>query len=252
MEPSWSVFAWFLVSLALLVLANRWFDLHLWNAAFLVSGDDRVADFIHFTVLLPGVMLHELSHWLVALLLGLKVSRLELWPKPSGSGLRLGSVRVQQADPLRGSLVGVAPLLAGSLVLFLVGRQVFGLENFLREMGASNWSGAWLVLKSVLAAPDLWLWAYLIFAVANAMLPSRADRHAWLPLALYVVILAAIYWVVVGSLPSLPSGTWEGASIWLVRLAATFGLALVIDVVFGSVLFLLELAFSYFAVRRGR
>ena len=61
MEPLWSPFAWFLASLALLALAKRWFDLHLWNLAYLVSGDERVADFIHFALLLPGVVLHEVS-----------------------------------------------------------------------------------------------------------------------------------------------------------------------------------------------
>ncbi|MGQ9585777.1 MAG: hypothetical protein ACUVXG_10295 [Anaerolineae bacterium] len=246
-EPTWTVLAWLLGSLALLALANRWFDLHLWNLAFLLSGDERVADFLHFAVLLPGVLLHELSHWLMARLLGLGVGRLELWPEPSKAGLRLGSVRIQQADPLRGSLVGMAPLLTGSLVLFLVGRQVFGLEEFLRAVQALDGPGAWAALKAALEAPDLWLWAYLIFAVANAMLPSRADRHAWRPLAVYAGILAGLYWLLAGSLPTLPEGVWGGLSGGLARLAATFNLTLMVDAVFGGVLFLVELALARLA-----
>ena len=59
---SWGVPLWFVLSLALLALANRWFSQHLWNVAYLLSGDETVAGFVHFAVLLPGVLLHEASH----------------------------------------------------------------------------------------------------------------------------------------------------------------------------------------------
>jgi hypothetical protein len=241
---AWWTLVWFLLSLAALAVVNRWFDRHLWRLAFLISGDDRVADFIHFGILLPGVILHELSHWLIARLVGLRAGRLELWPQPDGDALRLGSVQVQQADPLRNSLVGLAPLLTGSLLLFLIGRQVFRLEDLVQHATATDWQATWTLLTSALEVADLWLWAYLVFAVANAMLPSRADRYAWWTVILYAAILTVLYWLLSGSLPSLPRSVWENASIVLVRLAATFNLALVVDAVFGAALFLAELGLS--------
>ena len=66
--------------------------------------------------------LHELSHALMALLLGVRVKRMSLIPQRQAKGVvRLGSVEVLRSDPLRASLIGGAPLLTGMLVLGLVG-----------------------------------------------------------------------------------------------------------------------------------
>lgn len=241
---------WALASLAGLVLANRWFDRHLWNLAYLLFGDEVVADFVHFVVLLPGVVLHEASHWAMARLLGLRVGRLEVWPKAGDDGLRLGSVQVQQPDPLRGSLVGVAPLVAGSAVLALVGWQVFGLEGLLGALAQGDGGAVWEAFRTIVGARDLWLWAYLVFAVANAMLPSPADRQSWRPLLLYTFLLVATYWLLGGSLPTLPVSAWKAAAAALERLAAVFTLALAVDLVFGALLLGAEVFLSYLAVRR--
>jgi len=244
MEPAWLGVLWLLVSLGLLVLANRWFDRHLWNFSYLLSGDEAVADFVHFAVLLPGVVLHEASHWASARLLGLRVGRLELWPKAEKDGLRLGSVQVQQADPLRGSLVGVAPLVAGSVVLLLVGRHAFGLEAFLEALARGDAGALWAAARAAAGTRDVGLWAYLTFAVANAMLPSPADRQAWRPLLLYAALLAGAYWLLGGRLPAVPASAWEALAGALAHLAAAFNLALAVDLAFGVLLFGAEVALS--------
>ncbi|NLE76193.1 MAG: hypothetical protein GX605_05505 [Chloroflexi bacterium] len=239
---SWGVPLWFVLSLALLALANRWFSQHLWNVAYLLSGDETVAGFVHFAVLLPGVLLHEASHWLTARLLGLKADRPQLWPEAGEGGLRLGSVRVQQADPLRNSLVGLAPLLFGTLVLLLVGQRVFGLNDLAATAADGQWHRLAALLASARGVADLWLWAYLVFAVANAMLPSQSDRYAWPTLGIYALLLGIIYWLLAGGLPSLPKTIWQATLVWLARLAGTFTLALAVDALFGALLLLAEAA----------
>ncbi|MGC8837571.1 MAG: hypothetical protein ACP5UM_04050 [Anaerolineae bacterium] len=250
MEPTWLPVLWLLVSLGLLILANRWFDRHLWNLAYLLSRDEVVADFVHFAVLLPGVVLHEASHWASARVLGLRVGRLELWPRAEKDGLRLGSVQVQQADPLRGSLVGVAPLVAGSVVLLLVGRHAFGLGAFLEALAQGDAGAFWAAARAAVGTRDLWLWAYLIFAVANAMLPSPADRQAWRPLLLYAALLVGGYWLLGGPLPAMPASLWQALSGALAHLAATFNLALAVDLAFGLLLFGAEAGLSFLAALR--
>lgn len=247
MEPTWLPVGWLLASLGLLVLVNRWFHSHLWNVAYLLSRDEVVADFVHFAVLLPGVVLHEASHWVTARLLGLQVGRLELWPKAEEDGLRLGSVRVQQADPLRGSLVGIAPLVAGSVVLLLVGRYAFGLEAFLEALARGDAEALWAAAREAAGARDLWLWAYLTFAVANAMLPSPADRQAWRPLLLYAALLAGAYFLLGGSLPAVPASAWQALARGLAHLAGAFNLALAVDLAFGLLLFVAEMGLSRLA-----
>ena len=51
---------------------------------------------------------------------------------------------------------------------------------------------AWL---TVLRAPDMWLWLYLLFAVANAMLPSPSDRETWPPVILFLVGIVVVAYV---------------------------------------------------------
>lgn len=248
MGPTWLPVLWLLASLGLLTLANRWFHRHLWGLAYLVSQDETAADFVHFAVLLPGVVLHEVSHWATARLLGLQVGRLELWPKAEKDGLRLGSVQVQQADPLRGSLVGIAPLVAGSAVLLLIGRYAFGLEAFLEALVRGDAGALWAAAQQAAGTRDLWLWAYLVFAVANAMLPSPADRQAWRPLLLYAALLAGVYLLLGGPLPAVPASTWQTLAGGLAHLAGAFNLALAVDLVFGLVLFGAEAGLSRLAL----
>ena len=65
----------------------------------------------------PGVALHELSHALMARLLGVQTANLTMVPRRQADGhVRLGSVQVERVDVIRGSLIGLAPLLVGSLV----------------------------------------------------------------------------------------------------------------------------------------
>ncbi|MBL8098145.1 MAG: hypothetical protein JNK81_03140 [Anaerolineales bacterium] len=40
--------------------------------------------------------------------------------------------------------------------------------------------------------PDFWLWFYLTIAVSSTMMPSESDRHAWLPLGIWIGVLFAL------------------------------------------------------------
>jgi hypothetical protein len=50
------------------------------------------------------------------------------------------------------------------------------------------WMGVTLLPK----VPDFALWFYLTFTISSTMLPSRSDRHAWLPLGFSVAVLVAL------------------------------------------------------------
>jgi hypothetical protein len=41
----------------------------------------------------------------------------------------------------------------------------------------------------------MWLWLYLLFAVANAMLPSPSDRETWPPVILFLGVLVILAYV---------------------------------------------------------
>jgi hypothetical protein len=72
-------------------------------------------------LLLPGVLLHELSHALGAFILVGEVTEISVLPQVTeGGGIRWGLVKHRDVDPLRNILVGLMPIAVGSLALSLI------------------------------------------------------------------------------------------------------------------------------------
>jgi hypothetical protein len=172
---------------------KRWLSRHLYGLGLLLSGSHDVAILLYFLLLLPGVLVHELSHWLTAKLLRVPTGTIALGPSWKGKGTtRLGSVSVAKADPLREGLIGMAPLITGSVLILVIAYAVFGMSGP-PELAADLFPGeVFARWRSYMSVPDLWLWVYLIFSISNAMLPSESDRQAWLYLVLYGCLAAVV------------------------------------------------------------
>jgi hypothetical protein len=239
-----------LVTLVPMLFLNRWISRHIQGLGLLVANNGNAAVILYFVIMLPGILVHELSHWLMARLLGLRTGKLSIGPSRTGRGkVRLGSVRVSRADPLRESLVGVAPLLAGCALVLLLGSLVFDLGALLNAFTARQ-AGAFLgILASSLKAADFWLWLYIIFAVSNAMLPSESDRQAWLPLALFLGGLTLVL-LIIGWAPRMPAGLVISAAQVANYLALAFLITLVIDLGFLALIAGLEWAIGLLSGRR--
>ncbi len=188
---AWAL-VWLGAALILLLVAERWIHRHLQGLALLVTRDPQSAVVLYALPLLPGILLHELSHALAGVLLGVRVGRISIRPKLARGRIQLGFVPVERTDLVRASLIGLAPLLAGALAIWLIGRFVFGLESLGQALASGEPARLWRGVAALARAPDAWLWAYLIFAVSNTMLPSRSDRQAWTPLALFLLLGAVL------------------------------------------------------------
>lgn len=236
-----------LLLLAISMLALAWLSGQLsirtqW-VAYHLTGSLDMATLAIFLVLLPGVFVHELSHWLVARLLGLRTSRFRVWPKRHRDGLGLGSVSVQSGGAWRDSAVGMAPLIAGSTLLALVGAMVFQTDLLLDQMEQGRLLNTLGAFFDAMAQPDGLIWAYALFVIGNSMMPSRSDRQPLRLLVLYVVFAALIYFVV--GLPIDPITALLG---WLIPaiqvLVGALLFVILLDVVVVSVLFVLEAVLS--------
>lgn len=136
-------------------------------------------------IFLPGVFLHELSHLVMAKILGVRTGRFSLLPEVLPNGrLQLGYVEAAHTDFFRDSLVGVAPLLSGMAFIAYAAISRLHLVIMWDTFRNGLWSLFWLGLQTLPTLPDFWIWFYLTFAVSSTMLPSESDRHAWLPLGL--------------------------------------------------------------------
>ena len=141
----------------------------------------------------PGVFLHELSHFIMAKILRVRTGKFSLIPQTLPNGrLQMGYVEVVSTDIIRDSLIGLAPLIAGTMFVAYAGiykLQVNTLWNVLRDGQLELF---WMGLGFLPKVPDFLLWFYLTFAISSTMMPSESDRHAWLPLGLWTAALLAL------------------------------------------------------------
>jgi len=202
------------------------------QATFLIlTRNPGLTQTVFAIIFFPGVLLHELSHFVSAKLLGVQTGKFSLFPQAQPDGkLRLGYVETASGGFLRDALVGAAPLVTGSL--FVAAAAIYALHllplwDFVR---LGEWSGFWAGLAAVPKAADFWLWFYLTFTVSSTMMPSASDRHAWLPLGISFGVLVAVA-ILAGAGPWMLEHLAPLFNSFLRALALIFGLSGVIHVV---------------------
>jgi hypothetical protein len=216
---------WLLITLLPLIFLQRLLHREI-QAVFLILSRSPEFTITFFSIVfLPGVMLHEFSHYFVAILLGVEAARFSLAPRMLPDGrLQLGYVETVKTDIVRDSLIGVAPLLAGTpLVAYLAVTRLdlLPLWDVLRN-GQLNLF--WLGITLLPQVRDFPLWFYLVFTVSSTMLPSRSDRHAWLPLGVALFILLTLA-IVAGAGPWMLDHLAPPLNAFLQVTAVIFGLS---------------------------
>ncbi|MCA9901409.1 MAG: hypothetical protein H6654_13155 [Ardenticatenaceae bacterium] len=193
---------WVAFALIILLIMQRWIHTHLHGISLLLMGKPERAIILYAIVLLPGVFLHELSHWLAATFLGVRTGSFSIIPKMQPDGtVQLGYVEYYKGStlgPIRESIIGGAPLIMGTAVILLIGFRVFSVTQLTAAFQSGELDALITALEQVYQTPDFLLWLYLLFAIANGMMPSRSDRRAWpaflLTLFVTLVILALLGW----------------------------------------------------------
>lgn len=143
--------------------------------SLLLSGQRNYGIWLYSLFFLPGTILHELSHWFIAELLGVHTGNITILPSfesPDSNYQRLGSVATSSSGPVRSFLIGAAPFISGLFSLSILGYFVF--------------------------MPSLLWWQYLlilygIVVVGSSMMLSREDRRSLPFMIILLVVLAVIY-----------------------------------------------------------
>lgn len=222
---------WLLLTLGPLLFFQRRLHHELQVVLLLLTRHPTVALSIFALLFFPGVVLHELSHFLMAQLLMVKTGRFSLIPQlMPGGQLRLGYVETMPADWGRDALIGAAPLFSGMVVVAYIGGSRLGLAPLVAWLSLGNWDAFWQGLLLLPRQTDFWLWFYLAFAISSTMLPSASDRRAWLPVILLVVLIAGLA-LLAGAGPWLLDTLADPINRVLNLLAAIFGFSLAIHLV---------------------
>lgn len=117
-----------------------------------------------YILFFPGVVIHEFSHWLVAELLFVHVHDVDFVPQVKNGRIRLGSVQIRETDALRRFIIGVAPVVIGITLLFII--LAYFVENFEINFSYLN------ILKT---AGIIWS----LFFITNTMFSSRKDMEGF-------------------------------------------------------------------------
>lgn len=176
--------SYFLIELFALFLLSKSLSNHLFNLFYRVTKSKRLSIYLISTLFLPGTVVHELSHVIMAVILRVEVGQIEFMPKLIGDNLKLGSVQVAKSDPVRRTLMGTAPFLFGISI-------IIGIFFY---VSTNNLINNQLIVILLL---------YLVFEIGNTMFSSKKDMEGALELMLVVSILIAILYFAGLRLPAL-------------------------------------------------
>ncbi len=216
---------WLLLSLFALVFLQRLLHREIQAFFLLLTRRPGVTQVLFAMIFLPGVFLHEFSHLATAKILGVRTGRFSLVPQARPDGrLQLGYVEAASGGFLRDALIGLAPLVTGSLVVALIAIYRMELLPLWDYVQLVDWTQFWNGLKLVPSLPDFWLWFYLTFTVSSTMMPSISDRQAWLPVGILIAVLIGIA-VLAGAGPWMLANAAPPVNEFLQALALIFGLS---------------------------
>lgn len=191
----------FLLQLIVLFFVSRISITRLFQVLRLPFRKDRIVYSVIAFIFFPGTVIHELSHYIMAVFLFLKVRDIHVFPEWEGQYLKLGRVYYEKKDVIRSIIVGIAPIVVGLLLFWwLYNLQIFQSQN--------------LILKGIVV--------WLIFILSTTMFSSKQDLVDIIYVIPIGIIIAGVIYIFQIDLSQLIS--------WNVLLEATAGFVYAINI----------------------
>lgn len=148
------LFILFVIQIIILFFLSRVSIRYIFYILHAVTSNNTVIYSIIAFIFFPGTVLHELSHFMMAIVLLLKVREIHIFPSWEKGYIKLGRVIYEKKDVFRSILVGIAPIIVG--LLFFWWLSAVGIFETNR-----------LGLKILLG--------YIIFIISSTMFSSKQD-----------------------------------------------------------------------------
>ena len=168
--------ALFILELFILYLLSHNLYVLIFQLLYRVTKNKKATIHLLAILFLPGTLLHEVSHWIMANLLFVQTGAMSLIPKMDEKGnLRLGSVMVAQSDIIRRLIIGAAPVILGVSIMltalyFAFKQNIF--DNYL----------------------IIFLLGCLVFQIGNTMFSSKKDMEGALGLILTLIVATIVFY----------------------------------------------------------
>ena len=164
-----------ILEIAFLYLFSRLITNSLAKLFYHHIHNSKIVINIFAVILLPGTIIHELAHILIAGVLLVPVGEIDFLPEIHEKGVRLGTAEIGQTDIFRSAIIGVAPVIVGLFIM--ISLLWLNLLNFKDP--------TFLILGKILLG-------YLIFVIANTMFSSRKDLEGVGAVVLFIVLILVV------------------------------------------------------------
>jgi hypothetical protein len=203
-----------LIFLSLLFFLSQKISTLVYSNVFLLTKSRGVAIGTVSFFLLPGTIIHELSHFLLATLLRVPTGELTVFPSvdQKTGEIRAGRLMIGETDPFRRLLTGIAPMVVGIAIIYCIG---LFLISDIRQLTTE---------RPVL----LFVTSYLLFITTNTMFSSRKDLESLVIVAPVVFIVLALVYAL-GIRIMLDEKLIAQISIFLTRLNYYLGISLCLN-----------------------
>ncbi len=169
--------AFFLAEILILFLLSRTLINLLFTLFYRTTRSKKISIYLLSFLFLPGTIIHELAHAMMAGILQVHVGKMEFIPKLDGNNLKMGSVEIGRTDPIRRILVGTAPFLFGTSIL--VATFFYAAQNNLFD------HQLYIIVMS-----------YLVFEIGNTMFSSKKDMEGTLEVIFALIFIAVVFYLV--------------------------------------------------------
>lgn len=168
-------FLLFLVLVVLIFFLSRNFGKKFFGLWYLITRNKFWSVWLTAVFLLPGTIIHELSHWLTAEILQVPTGEFDYLPKyEDGVGIKMASVKIGKVDFARRTIVGLAPFFSGIILISIMSSML----NFAPEI--------LVIIKTIILS-------ILIFSLSLSMFSSKTDLEVAFPFFAIIVILFGVY-----------------------------------------------------------
>lgn len=174
----------FFTELFTLFLLSKTLINTLFSFFYTRTKSKKISIYLMSLLFLPGTLIHELSHYIMSLILQVPVGTMELLPKAVENGIKLGSVQIAKTDPIRRMLIGMAPFLFG--VSIILGTFSYAVQHDLFGYKLS------IIIIS-----------YLVFEIGNTMFSSKKDMEGFFELLTTIIFITIIFYLVGVRVPAL-------------------------------------------------
>ena len=141
----------------------------------------------------PGIIVHEFSHGIAALLCGAKIQKIDLFSSQGGS-----VISTKPKIPVFGDfLLSFSPILGGIGTVLLLS-WAFRYQSYFPIIDLSQpfWTGLWLFLNHIVLffqshwlVWEFWVFAYLVISIIICLVPSARDfKNAFFAVLAFFVL----------------------------------------------------------------